>query len=82
MRLRARARFGAGGLKPYCAGMAHRLSAVQAHLNPLQVLPAASATLKEAPRKPLPLYNNGVPTLLTEEQKYEFVSSTVACCGQ
>ena len=62
--------------------MAHRLSTLQAHLNPV-VLPAASATLEEAPRKPLPLYSDGMfPTLLTEEQKYEFVSSIVALCGQ
>jgi hypothetical protein len=56
--------------------MAQRLSALQAHLNPA-ALPAASATLKEAPRKPLPLYIDGIPSVLTDEQKYEFVSSIV-----
>ena len=52
--------------------MARRLSALQAHLNPAL---AASAALQAKPRKPAPLYIESVPKLLTDEQKYEFVSN-------
>ena len=59
--------------------MSRRLSALQAHLNPAAL--AASAALQEKPRKPAPLYIESVPKLLTDEQKYEFVSIVVVQCG-
>ena len=56
--------------------MARRLSALRAQLSPA-LIPASAAPRDPPQKKALPLYSEGIPNLLTEEQKYEFVSITV-----